>query len=339
MRSCARSLLKVQTGRAMSQMIVAFAALLAAIAPVAAQDWPNRPVTMLVPFAAAGGADVMGRIVAARLSEVLGQQVIVENVSGAGGMIGASRVAKAPPDGYQFVFGSSGTHAVNQTLYKNPLYNAATDFAPVVLISELPLVLVARKDLAASNLPEFITYAKANQTKMQYSSSGVGSTNHLACALLNSAIAINVTHVPYRCAAPAMQDLIAGRIDYGCFEPPITVPQVESKAVQAIAILTKNRSPTLPNLASAHEQGLKDFEAHSWYAIFLPKGTPAPIVRKLHDATIAAMNTPAVHAKLQEIGAIVVASERRSPEYLQKFVESEIEKWAGPIKAANIRIE
>ena len=340
MRSCARALLKVQTGRAMSQMIVAFAALLAAIAPVAAQDWPNRPVTMLVPFAAAGGADVMGRIVAARLSEVLGQQVIVENVSGAGGMIGASRVAKAPPDGYQFVFGSSGTHAVNQTLYKNPLYNAATDFAPVVLITELPLVLVVRKDLAASNLPEFITYAKANQAKMQYSSSGVGSTNHLACALLNSTIAINnVTHVPYRGAAPAMQDLIAGRIDYGCFEPPITVPQVESKTVQAIAILTKNRSPTLPNLASAHEQGLKDFEAYSWYAIFLPKGTPAPIVQKLHDATIAAMNTPAVHAKLQEIGAIVVASERRSPEYLQKFVESEIEKWADPIKAANIRIE
>jgi tripartite-type tricarboxylate transporter receptor subunit TctC len=323
----------------MSQMIVAFAVLLAVIAPVAAQDWPNRPVTMLVPFAAAGGADVMGRIVAARLSEVLGQQVIVENVSGAGGMIGASRVAKAPPDGYQFLFGSSGTHAVNQTLYKNPLYNAATDFAPVVLISELPLVLVVRKDLAASNLPEFITCAKANQTKMQYSSSGVGSTNHLACAPLNSAIPINVTHVPYRGAAPAMQDLIAGRIDYGCFEPPITVPQVESKTVQAIAILTKNRSPTLPNIASAHEQGLKDFEAYSWYAIFLPKDTPAPIVQKLHDAIIAAMNTPAVNAKLQEIGAIVVVPERRSPEYLQKFVESEIEKWARPIKAANIRIE
>jgi tripartite-type tricarboxylate transporter receptor subunit TctC len=323
----------------MTQMIVAFAALLAAVPPATAQNWPTRPVTMLVPFAAAGGADVMGRIVAARLSELLGQQVIVENVGGAGGMIGASRVAKAPPDGYQFVFGSSGTHAVNQMLYKNPLYNAATDFAPVGLISELPLVLVVRKDLPASNLPEFITYAKANQTKMQYSSSGVGSTNHLACALLNSAIAINVTHVPYRGAAPAMQDLIAGRIDYGCFEPPITVPQVESKTVQAIAILTKNRSPTLPNLASAHEQGLRDFEAYSWYAIFLPKGTPAPIVQKLHDATNATMNTPAVQAKLQEIGAIVVAPERRSPEYLQKFVESEIEKWAGPIKAANIRIE
>ena len=136
-----------------------------------------------------------------------------------------------------------------------------------------------------------------------------------------------------------MQDLIAGRVDYGCFEPPITVPQVESRTVQAIAILTRSRSPTLPALASAHEQGLRDFEAYSWYAIFLPKGTPAAIVQKLHDTVIAAMSTPAVQAKLQDIGAIVVAPERRSPEYLRKFVEHEIEKWASPIKAANIRIE
>jgi tripartite-type tricarboxylate transporter receptor subunit TctC len=320
-------------------MIAAFVALLAAIVQAAAQDWPSRPLTMVVPFAAAGGADVMGRIVAARLSELLGQQVTVENVGGAGGMIGAARVAKAPPDGYQFLFGSSGTHAVNQTLYRTPLYNAATDFAPVALISELPLVLVVRKDLPVRNLAEFIAYARANQTKLQYGSSGVGATNHLACALLNSAIAVDVIHVPYRGAAPAMQDLIAGRIDYGCFEPPITVPQVESKAVQAIAILTKSRSPTLPALASAHEQGLTDFEAYSWYAVFLPKGAPEPIVQKLHEAIIAAINTPAVQAKLQDIGAIVVAPERRSPGYLRKFVESEIEKWAGPIKAANIRIE
>jgi tripartite-type tricarboxylate transporter receptor subunit TctC len=326
-------------GRAMTQVIVSFAALLAAIAPAIAQDWPTRPLTMVVPFAAAGGADVMGRIVAARLSELLGQQVIVENVGGAGGMIGASRVAKAPPDGYQFVFGSSGTHAVNQTLYKNPLYNAATDFAPVVLISELPLVLVARKDLPANSLPEFITYAKANQMNMQFSSSGVGSTNHLACALLNSAIGINVTHVPYRGAAPAMQDLIAGRIDYGCFEPPITAPLVEIKTVKAIAVLTKNRSPKLPNLGSAHEQALEDFEAYSWYATFLPKGTPAPIVQKLHGATVAAMTTPSVQAKLQEIGATIVAPERRTPEYLAKFVVSEIAKWVAPIRASNIQIE
>lgn len=323
----------------MTRLIVAFTVLLAAIAPAAAQNWPTRPLTMVVPFAAAGGADVMGRILAARLSELLGQQVIVENVGGAGGMIGAARVAKAPPDGYQFVFGSSGTHAINQTLYRNPLYNAVIDFVPVVLVSELPLVLVVRKDLPASNLPEFITYAKANQTKMQYGSSGAGSTNHLACALLNSAIGINVSHIPYRGAAPAMQDLIAGRIDYQCFEPPITIPQIESKTVQAIAILTKNRSPKLPNLASAHEQGLEDFEAGSWYAVFLPKGTPAAIVQKLHHATVATMTTPSVQAKLQEIGATVVAAERRSPEYLAKFVVSEIAKWLAPIRATNIQIE
>jgi tripartite-type tricarboxylate transporter receptor subunit TctC len=294
---------------------------------------------MIVPFAAGSGSDVLGRILAPRLSEALGQQVIVENVGGAGGMIGASRVARAAPDGYQFVLASTSTHAQNQSLYKNPLYNAATDFASVALIVDVPQVLIARNNLPGSNLREFAAYTKANQAKMQYGSAGVGSGSHLACALLSAAIAVNVTHVPYRSSAQAMQDLIAGQMDYFCPLSTAAIAQIESKTVKAIAILTRDRSPIMPNLASAHDQGITDFAADSWQAFLLPKGTPAPIVQKLHDAAVATINTPAVQARLKDIGADPVAPERRSPEYLQKYVESEIQKWAAVIKAAGVSVD
>jgi tripartite-type tricarboxylate transporter receptor subunit TctC len=321
------------------RLISGFAALVSATAPAAGQSWPTRPVTMVVPFAAGGPADTVGRILALRLSELLGQQVIVENVGGAGGMAGTSRVAKAAPNGYQLVLGNVGTHAANQTFYKHPPYNAATDFAPVMLVAETPLVLLARKDLPADNLPDFITYARANQAKMQYGSGGTGSASHLACMLVNAAIEVNVTHVPYRGAAPAMQDLIAGRIDYQCPDTPIAISQIESKTVKAIAILTRDRSPSLTALASAHEQGLTDFAASNWFAVFLPRGTDAAIVQKLHDATVATINTPAVQLRMHEIGADLVAPERRTPDYLQHFVENEIEKWAVPIRASGISMD
>src|SRR5437870_3330960 len=323
-------------GRLPRVVAVALVASLQCIGPVLSQDWPTRPVTMVVPFAAGGPADTVGRILASSLSELLGQQVIIENVGGSGGMTGSARVAKAAPDGYQFVLGNVGTHAANQTFYKTPLYNAATDFAPVMLIAQTPLVLLARKDLPANNLKEFIAYAKANQASMQYGSGGAGSASHLACVLLNAAIGINVTHVPYRGAAPAMQDLIAGRIDYQCPDVPIAIPQIEGKTIKAIAILTRGRSLNLPGVASAHEQGLINFDAANWFAVFLPKDTPATIVQKLHAATVASMDIPAVQMRMQEIGADLVAPGQRTPQYLQKFVEDEIMKWASPIKAAGI---
>ena len=191
---------------------------------------------MVVPFAAGGIGDVLGRILSSRLSELLGRQVIIENIGGAGGMAGAARVAKAAPDGYTFVLGSAGTHAHNQTLYKSPLYNAATDFAPVALVVEQPVLLVVRKDLPAGNLPEFIDYAKANQARMQYGSPGTGSAVHLACAILNAAAGVKVTHIPYRGGGPAMQDLIAGRLDYQCTGSTNAMPQLESKTIKAIAL-------------------------------------------------------------------------------------------------------
>ena len=323
-----------QRSRLPIRMAAALAALLGVGVPAGAQSWPERPLTMVIPFAAGGAVDIMGRILGARLSEILGQRVIIENAGGAGGMSGAYRVAKAAPDGYEFVLGSVGTHAQNQSLYKKPLYNAALDFAPVVLIAETPLVMVARKDLPANDLQEFIAYAKANQAKMQYGSAGTGSANQLACVLLNAAIGITVTHVPYRGGEPAIQDLIAGRIDYACSIITTAAPQVDGGLVKAIVITTRTRSPLLPNLATAQEQGLKDFEAYTWNAFFMPKGTPDAIVRRLNAATIEALNTPTVQQRLKEIGATLVAPERRSPDYLGKFVASEIEKWAGPIKAS-----
>jgi tripartite-type tricarboxylate transporter receptor subunit TctC len=319
-------------------LVLAAAVCFGAANPAAAQTWPTRPVTMVVPFAAGGGTDVLGRIIGRRLGEVLGQQVVIENVGGAGGMVGSARVAKAPPDGYQFVLGSRAD-AINQTLYKNPLYNLRTDLAPVVLVADQPTVLVARKDLPVDNLQEFIAYAKKNRATMQFGSAGAGSTGHVDCALLNATMGVDIAHVPYRGGGPAMQDLIAGRFDYFCTLTGTIVPQIEGKLVKPIAVLTRERAPMLPNLASAHEQGLKDFEASTWFAFFLPSRTPEAIVQRLHEATVAAMEMPALQARLLESGAIVVAPDRRSPDYLRRFVDSEIEKNAKPLKAAGIAMD
>jgi tripartite-type tricarboxylate transporter receptor subunit TctC len=299
-----------------------------------AQDWPTRPVTMVVPFAAGGPVDTLGRILAPRLSEVLGQQVVIENPSGAGGSTGTIRVRDAAPDGYTFVLGSIGTHTLNQLLAKKPPYDATTDFAPVILIVDVPLVLIARKDLPANNLQEFIAYAKQNQAKMQYGSGGTGTSAHISCVLLNLAMGVDITHVPYRGGGPALVDLTAGRIDYICNIVSTAVPAIEGKTVKPIATLTRERAEVLRDLPTAHEQGLTDFGAYTWNAIFLPKATPRPIVDKLNAAVRDTVNTPAVRTRLKEIGLDVVAPERQTPEYLGKFVADEIAKWAVPIKAS-----
>jgi tripartite-type tricarboxylate transporter receptor subunit TctC len=303
-----------------------------------AQDWPTRPVTMVVPFGAGGSSDVIGRVVAEGLRVHLGQPVIVENIGGAGGMLGASRVAKAAPDGYQFVIGNIGTHAQNQFVYKTPLYDAARDFAPVALVADQSMVLAARKDFPADNLRGFITYAKANQDKLRYGSSGAGGSNHLACVLFNAAVGLEVAHVPYRGGSQAMQDLIAGRLDYQCPSGPVALPQIEGKTVKAIALLRKQRSPSMPGVPSADEQGLADFDIPSWYALFLPKGTPTAIVQKLNQATVAALDMPSVQKGLIEVGSDLIAPERRSPEYLGKYVVAEIEKWGRIIKLSSVQI-
>jgi tripartite-type tricarboxylate transporter receptor subunit TctC len=305
---------------------------------VQAEDWPTRPLTMINPFAAGGPNDVLARLFAQRMGEILGQTIIIENVGGAGGMNGADRVAKAAPDGYTFLQGTVGTQAQNQTLFKKPAYDSTTDFAPVALMVEAPLVLIARKDMPVKDMKEFVAYAKANRDKMQYASAGTGSAIHLGCALMNMVAGIDVVHVPYRGANPAMQDLMGGRVDYLCDIITTAKPQIDAGTVKAIAILTKERSPVLPNVPTAIEQGF-DVEAYTWNAFFLPRGTPAAIVQKLNRATVAAMKTPDLREKLEGAGLKFVSDDRTTPEYLAKFVESEIAKWAVPIKASGISVD
>jgi tripartite-type tricarboxylate transporter receptor subunit TctC len=289
-----------------------------------------------VPFAAGGQVDVLARVLAPRLSEVLGQQVVVENVGGGGGMIGSSRVARGAPDGHLFVLGSISTHTFNQTLFKQPLYNVVTDFTPVALIAETPLVLVTRKTLAASNLKEFAAYVKANGENAKYGSAGVGSANHLSCILLDMAIGTKTTHIPYRGGGPAMQDLVGGQIDFNCNVLSSALPQINGKLVNTIAMLSRARVSVLPDVPTAHEQGLANFDASTWNGVFLPPRTPPEIVNRLNAAILEALRTPAVQSRAQDIGASLVAADRRSPDYFASFVRAEIEKWGKTIRAAGI---
>lgn len=304
--------------------------------PADAQSWPTRPVTMVVPFAPGGVYDTLGRVYAAALSPTLGQQVVVENVPGAGGMTGATRVARGDPDGYQLLFGGELPNAQVQLMHLKPPYDAARDFAPVALVAEQPLILTVRSGIPAGDLRAFIAYAKANQSKMQYGSPGTGSGSHLTCALFNAALQISVTHVPYRGLAPAMQDLLAGRIDYLCPTITTAMPQLEAHKIQAPAVLGAKRSAAFPDIPTAQEQGIKGFDANSWNAIFMPKAVPAPIVAKLNGAVIAAMGRPEVQARLKQLGASLPPPAERSPQYLQSLVEREIKTWGAAIKAAGI---
>jgi tripartite-type tricarboxylate transporter receptor subunit TctC len=313
-------------------MIGAFGVLANGVSARAQEGWPSRPLTMVVPFAAGGPVDLLGRIVGQYLGAQLGVPVVVENFPGAGGMPGSQRVARANPDGYTFLLGSIGTHALNQSLYKRPLYNAATDFAPVALIAQVPLVLITRTDFPARDLAQFIAYAKAQQAHLQFGSAGAGTSTHIGCVLLNQVIGIDVIHVPYRGGEAALLDLVGKRLDYMCSILSTVAQPIRDKSVQAIAMLSRARSPVMPDLPTAHEQGLTGFDIYSWNAVFLPKATPPEIVGKLNAALGKVMDDPAVRAKLADLGLYVVDPGERSPGYLADFVKREIDKWAAPIR-------
>jgi putative tricarboxylic transport membrane protein len=300
------------------------------------QDWPSRPVTMIVPYAAGGPVDTVGRILASRLSEVLGQQVVAENVGGAGGMIAASRVAKAEADGYTVLLAGSAVLAINQAIYKKPLYDGAADFAPVAMFADSARVLITRKDFPAGTLTEFNAYAKANDSKLQYGSAGHGSGSHVCAALLNSVNGTQVAHVAYRGTAQAMQDLVGGRLDFICEQISTAVSHIESGTVKAIAVLGPDRVAVLPNLATAKEQGLADLDCNSWAALALPKGTPDAIVKRLARAVNEAVETPSLRKRMEEVGVAIAPPERRTPEYLATYIPSEIARWGAVIRSAKI---
>jgi len=301
-----------------------------------AQEWPTRPITLVVPFAAGGGLDVSVRIQAQRMSELLGQTIVAENVGAAAGTVGSLRAAKAAPDGYTFLIGNTGTHAYSQSLYKKLPYDAVADFEPVGMMTESPRALIARKTLPANNLQEFIAWLKANQKTAQFGSAGVGAGTHIPCVLLNSAIGVDITHVPYRGEAPVVQDLIGDRVDYMCATIQTGAGLVNQGSVKGIAVMSEQRVPISPDIPTTGEQGLPGVEASVWNALFLPKGTPEVIVRKLNKAMSDTLDDPAIRKRLEELGLVVVPQERRSPEYFAKFLPQDIERWGKVIKAAGI---
>jgi tripartite-type tricarboxylate transporter receptor subunit TctC len=314
--------------------------LAGATSAVAQSKYPSKALTMVVPFAAGGATDVVARIMAEKMSQLIGQQIVVENVGGAGGMTGAIRVQRAAPDGYTMIMGTLGSHAQSQLLREKPAYNGATDFTPVAMIADVPLVLITRKDLPVTDLKSFIAYVKANQKTLSFASSGAGAPLHIAAVNLNQKIgAPEVAHVAYRGSGPALNDMVAGKVDYMVDVMSTVKPHVEGGTLKGIAVMQSKRSSSLPNVPTAEEQGLMGVNAYTWNAIFLPKGAPADIVKTLNEAAVKATNDPAVKTKLEDLGYTVATGEQTTPAYLGKFVADEIEKWAAPIKSAGLKIE
>jgi putative tricarboxylic transport membrane protein len=304
--------------------------------PGRAEDYPSRPITLIVPFAAGGDVDASARIQAQKMGELLGQSIVVENMGGAAGTTGALHVARADPDGYTLLIGNSGTHAYSQALYKTPPYNAVVDFTPVGLVSESPRILIARHDLPASNLQEFIAYVRANQGKIQFGSAGVGSGTHLPCVLLNTAIGVNVTHVPYRGEGPAQQDLIAGRLDYMCSTIQTGAALAKQGEVKGIAVMSPRRVSIIADLPTTGEQGLAGVEASVWNAFFLPAHAPEPIVRKLNKAMSDMLDDASVRQRLESLGLEIEPPQNRTPQYLARFLPEEVARWTKVVHDAGI---
>jgi tripartite-type tricarboxylate transporter receptor subunit TctC len=314
---------------------VALAVLTLFATPSHAQGWPEKNITLIVPFAAGGGIDASARVQALALAEVLKQGVVVENIGAAGGTVGTARASKAEPDGYTMLIGNSGTHAYAATLYKSLPYDPVKDFEPVAMTTDSPRILLVRKDLPVSNLKEFIVYTKANQAKMQYGSAGVGSGTHLPCTLLNTVLGVNVVHVPYRGAGPAMTDLVGGRLDYMCDTIQTGAEQARGGTVKGIAVMGPRRVPII-DLPTTSEAGLDGVDATVWNGFFFPKGTPREIVLKMNKALNEMIERPQVKQRMGEFGLTILPPEQRTPEHLASFLPQDIERWGKVIRDAGL---
>lgn len=301
----------------------------------AAAAYPERPITMIVPFAAGGPTDVIARIVAENMSKTLGQQIIVENVAGAGGTTGSTRAAQAAPDGYTLVMGHMGTHGAAPALYPNLKYDPAKDFAPIGLAAGTPILIVAKKDFPAKDLKEFVAYVKANADKVNQAHAGVGSVSHSTCTLLDAQLGIKPTLVPYGGTGPALNDLVSGQVDFMCDQIVNLVPQIQAGTIKAYAVATPERSPSLPDVPTTKEAGLPDYQVSAWNAIFAPKGTPADIVAKLNNALVVALDDENTRKRLLDLGGVIADKPGRSPQALNDLVVSEVARWTPVLKGAN----
>jgi putative tricarboxylic transport membrane protein len=299
-----------------------------------AEEYPARTVTIIVPFAAGGPADITARIVADIFNRHLGQKFVVENVGGAGGTIGTLRAAHAAPDGYTILSGHLGTNALAAAFYPNLGYDPQKDFEPVGLSAEYPELLVARKDFPANNLKEFVAYAKANPDKLNVGHAGLGSVSYIGCLLLNSAIGIKPTMVPFTGTAPVLNAMLGGQIDYECDPVLGTLAQVQAGGVKALAVAARKRSPMLPDVQTSYEQGLPEFDCAPFYAVFAPRGTPQPIVEKLTAALNEGLSEPQVQKRLADLGADIIEPDRRGPKVLADLVKSESARLLPILKAA-----
>jgi tripartite-type tricarboxylate transporter receptor subunit TctC len=304
--------------------------------PLMAQDYPNKTITMIVPFAAGGSTDIVGRIVSQKLSQILGQSVIVENRAGAGGNTGAGAVAKANPDGYTILMGSISTHALNSAFYKNMPYDPIKSFEHLSLILTMPLVLEVSNKSGIKSLDDLIKAAKAAPDTLTCASSGNGTPLHVSCEMLGTYAGIKLRHLPYRGGGPALNDVVAGHVTMMVDNLTSSIEQIKAGTVTAIAVTTKERSPALPNLPSLHELGLKGFDTYSWNGIFAPAGTPKPIVDKLNKAINDAIKDPEVKRKLEEASAVLIGS---TPEVLKAHVQQQLDTWIPIAKASGVSVE
>ena len=311
--------------------------LLAGITSAQAQDYPTKPVTVIVPFAAGGPADITGRILADIYTRHLGQQFVVENVGGGGGTVGALRAARATPDGYTIISGHVGTHALAPAFYPNLAYDGEKDFEPIGLIAEYPELLVVRKEFPAANLKEFVAYAKTNPDKLNVGHAGLGSVSYIGCLLLNNAIGIKPTLVPFTGTAPVINAMLSGEIDYECDPVLGPLPHVRAGTLRALAVATKKRSPLLPEVPTSREQGLPEFDIAPFYAAFAPKGTPQPIVDKLAEALNKGLSEEAVQKRFADLGADAIEPNRRGPKALTQQLRSEIARLMPILKSATAK--
>lgn len=310
-------------------VLTAFALALASGAFAA---YPERPITMIVPFAAGGPTDVTARIVGEHMSRTLGQQIVIENVAGAGGTTGISRAAASTPDGYTIMMGHMGTHGAAPAVYPNLKYNPTRDFEPVGLAAGTPILIVAKKDFPANDLKGFVGHVKASGAKLNEAHAGVGSVSHTTCTLLHSILGVQPNRVAYRGTGPALNDLVAGQVDYMCDQIVNLTPQIQGGTIKAFAIATTQRNPALPNVPTTKEAGLPEFQVSAWNAIFAPKGTPKDVVAKLNDALVKALDDANTRKRLLELGGDVPDRAGRSPEALAKLVQSEVTRWAAVFK-------